>query len=109
MEKYLDMHTDEAFDIAKNVYEHGAFSRSYALLDLEKPLPSVVQQGTVVKGYTRSGDRVTGTVRRLMPAGQTELDVLYEMDDDEDPSTGCYVGANPEPVVDECMYMLLFH
>lgn len=100
------MRTDESFNIARQVYEHGAYSRSYALLTLEKELPVDVMQFTHVVGYSHSGKQVVGMVRRRMAAGQTELDVLYDLDDDDDPTTGCYVGGNPEPVVDECTLII---
>lgn len=104
MEKYLDAHTDEGFDVARDVYQKGAFSRSYAKVTLEKPLTVDVKQGATVRGFNVRGEPMTGTLRRSYKSAEMkkQLDVLYEMDDDEDPTTGCYVGANPEPITDWC-------
>jgi hypothetical protein len=100
--KYLDEKTEESFEIARNVYEHGAFSRSYASLNLAKPLSQDVKQGTMIKGVTVKGDPIVGEFLRPTLKGQTKLNILYDTTDADVDYTGCRVGANPNPVTYGC-------
>lgn len=100
--KYLDEKTEESFQIARNIYEKGAFSRSFASVTLKTPLPNNIEQGTLVHGTTVDGDPVLGEVLRPTPKGQTTLNILYDTTDSEVDYTGCRVGANPNPVKSGC-------
>lgn len=100
--KYLEEKTEESFQVARNIYEKGAFSRSYATVTLKTGLPSNVKQGTLVHGLTVDGNKVEGEVLRTTPKGETKISILYDTTDSDVDYTGCRVAANPSPVKDGC-------
>jgi len=102
IEKYLNQQTDEGFAVARNIYEYGAFSRAYAELKLERPLPSDVGADAKIRGVNNLGDPITGRIRQPTKSGTAKLGVLYDTNNDDIPLNGCRVGANPNPIYDEC-------
>jgi len=99
---YLAEHSEEGFHKARQVYEKGAFSRSFATLKLDKELPDVVHQYTKVSGITIDAVPVKGEILRSAQKGAKIIDVLYDTDDADAATVGCKVGGNPEPVFDGC-------
>lgn len=100
--EYLRKNSEDGFAAALRIYQEGAFSRSYAILTVDEPLPTAVKQGAKITGMNDEAERVTGQALRPMDAGQTELRVLYDTTDNDNAATGCRVGANPKPVVEGC-------
>ncbi len=91
--------------IAKETYEQGASSFSYAEVILDTPLEGVLEAGTVVVGasYANVGD-VMGTVLETVDTGSDVVKIRYSVRDDQANYLNCRVGGAPEPfhVLDEC-------
>lgn len=103
IEKYLDKKTEESFAIARGVYKYGAFSRPYAVLSLQDPLPMDVKQGTKIQGSTLEGETVLGEAAKPIKKGAMQINFLYDTTDSDNGKAGCRVAANPEPVMTGCL------
>ncbi|GKY95292.1 hypothetical protein MPSEU_000491100 [Mayamaea pseudoterrestris] len=95
--------TKEGFLDAWRVYQDGAFSRPYAVLTLEKPLPHKVKIGTPISGRSMEGVRLNCEALETTEAGEKTLKVRYLGSESLDPQSRCAVGANPIPITTGCM------
>lgn len=88
---------DYKFETAEKIYQEGAFSKSVSSLTLAEPLSIDIPQGANLTGTSTSGSPVAVFAQGVnYTAGATSIAVQYR---DE----GCYVGANPDPVVTGCL------
>ena len=94
--------TDEGLANARKIYQQGAFSKSYAALNLTTPLTSQLQMEVPVTGKSTTGDEIRGTVLEDADVGDTVLNVQYATSNVQASYVGCQVGANPTPVTTGC-------
>ena len=102
-------------DTAQNIFQKGAFSDSYASLQIVDPTGKFattetnILPGSQIVGQTASGQTITGIAK----FGKTEtlngstnsqnlLKVHYKTVPLEDTNSGCFVGGNPTPLTDGC-------
>jgi hypothetical protein len=102
IEQGLAAGTDEGLANALRVYQEGAFSKSYAELNLAAPLTSQIQGGVEVKGKSTAGNEIIGTVMEDADVGDSILKVQYDTTNVQASYSQCQVGANPAPVTDGC-------
>jgi len=93
MEAELSKATDESFEKAKEIYNNGAYSKSYAALKLASGLSASANKGLAVKGYTEEGSEVAGKMYSTYDAGLTDVRVQYKTGDVQDSYVDCQVGA----------------
>jgi hypothetical protein len=102
IEQQLAAGTEEGMANAMKVYQEGAFSKSYAVLNLAAPLTAQIQSGVEVKGKTTAGNEVIGNLLEDADIGDSVLHVQYATTNVQASYVGCQVGANPEPVTEGC-------
>ena len=102
MKLIADLFDQAKHIIAKDVYNRGAFSRTYATLDFgDDGLPSEMDAQSPVTVASEDGQTMyTGTLLENAASGVKSIRVLYSNDNPKQ----CFVGAHPEPVVDGCKY-----
>lgn len=93
---------EEQFLQAWQVYRSGAFSRPYAVVQLEKGLPRRVPIGTNITGRSDAGLHLDCEALEAAEAGDTHLKVRYRGCESLDPESRCAVGANPHPILTGC-------
>jgi len=92
IETELKKATDQGFTNAKNIYEKGGNSKSFARVNLGTGLTVAVPKGTVISGINSDGLQVMGKAKDNFGAGATEIDVQYQTSDSS-PHVTCRVGA----------------
>jgi hypothetical protein len=99
IERQLAIGTNQAYSIAKDVYENGAFSKSVALVTLTEPLTAPIAKGASVIGQSGAdgAGEVKGTVFDDYPANTSVIQVQYDVNAVQSSYVGCQVGANPNP------------
>jgi hypothetical protein len=102
IEQQLAAGTDEGRTNALKIYEQGAFSKSYAVLNLAAPLDKQIQSGLEVKGKNTAGDEIIGNVLEDSDIGDSVVRVQYATTNIQESYVGCQVGANPDPVTEGC-------
>jgi hypothetical protein len=97
MEGQLSKKNDDGFEVAKAIYEQGAHSKSYALVELvgNNGLSKDLKKGTAVKGTGDLGGTITGKLYSNYSEGDKIIKVQYDTTDDQDSYVGCQVGALP--------------
>lgn len=96
MKAQLAIQTPESFNRARQIYNQGGNSRSYARLTLATGLPSAMRKGTPVVGRGADGNEVRGTAAMDHVEGDSELKVYYDTSDLQESHVDCRVGALPE-------------
>jgi len=91
----IGLATEEAFDIARAIYEDGGHSSPFASLTLAFPLTAAVPQGTLVYGTSEDGNIVMGETILSQVPGDTTLEVRYSIAAEQATFVGCQVGALP--------------
>jgi hypothetical protein len=85
------------FETAEKVYQEGSYSKSVSNVTLSAALTIDIAQGANLTGTNEAGDPVAVFAQaQNYTSGAMYLAVQYR---DE----GCYVGANPEPVLTGCL------
>ena len=102
IEEQLAMETDQARVIAMKVYTEGAFSKSYAEIQLTQPLPVDVGKGVEVFGQAADGKIVQGKTAAAFRAGDSIFQVQYHAGSIQTTWTDCHVGGNPNPNMEGC-------
>lgn len=102
LEEAIATKDDAGFAAAKNIYEKGGYSKSYATVTLSTGLAADIPQYTAVNGVSSSGDAVAGKAFADTTAGTTEFVVLYNTTDTMATYMNCKVGGLPNPVFDGC-------
>lgn len=64
--------------LAKDVYELGGFSKSYAEVTLKSALSSKIADGTPISGKAVDGSTVTGTALGTYESGATVIQIQYD-------------------------------
>jgi hypothetical protein len=93
MEIELDTITEAGFDNARNIYEKGGHSKSYAVLSLNTALSSV-SEGTSITGSNDMGDVITGEA--YVDATSSELQFRYGVSSNQESYSQCQVGGLSE-------------
>jgi hypothetical protein len=98
------------FEMARRVYNEGAYSRPYAQLTLSQPLKDDIKQGTRIRSWTQDAKPLTGVVLRNVYEGEDKIGIEYNISGINSGNTheGCYVGANPKPVFTGCKEFCCF-
>lgn len=78
---------------AYKLYQEGANSNPYAVLDLAQGLSSRMTEGTPVVGVGQNGEETRGALWMDAEEGDDELLVAYEVTDSHETPTGCRVAA----------------
>ena len=102
IEEQLAMETDQGRVIAMKVYTEGAFSKSYAEIQLTQPLPVDVGKGVEVFGQAADGKIVRGKTAAAFKTGDSIIQVQYHAGTQQATWTNCHVGGNPNPNTQGC-------
>ena len=89
------------FVTAREVYEFGAYSKSFAMLTLDSPLPSKVEKGTELEATDLQNRTITG--KALSDATDSIIQFQYPVSEEQANHVACRVGANPNPLTDGCL------
>lgn len=92
LEGQLSVGTEESYGLAKNIYEQGAHTKSYAEITLSSKLSTVLTKGTAVEGETADGSAVMGKLMSDASADSSTVKVLYSVSDIL-PNVKCTVGG----------------
>lgn len=82
-----------AFEKAKLFYTDGAYSKSYAELNLTKALTKRAAEDTPVIGLASNGNDVTGKILSTAAAGEKVIHVQYHESQIQASYSNCQVGA----------------
>jgi len=93
IESQLARKTDEGFQNAKAIYQQGGYSKSFAQLKLNDPLPFPIKKGTIVTGIDSSGASVAGTIMIDAEKGISTLSIQYKASESQADYVTCQVGA----------------
>jgi len=93
MEVELSKQTDESFLKAGEIYNNGAYSKSFAALTLTTGLATSVNKGQVVTGTSESGSEIAGKMYATFEAGSTDVHFQYKTGDVQSAYVNCQVGA----------------
>jgi len=108
IEELLELETDEGFAAAQKLYIEGSFSKTVSNLTVSAGLPIDLPQKTTLVGVGTVASNDTTAVSKQdsgsvevfayqnYTTGDTEIRVQYI-------NEGCYVGANPDPVIAGCL------
>jgi hypothetical protein len=102
MEVLLDTGTEATFKQARNIYEDGSFSKTFAEIQLDSGAPSKIDANTVVTVTRSNGSIVVGTVMNDVPEGTQAVSIQYKVT--EEGGSTCNVGGNPSPILDGCKF-----
>jgi hypothetical protein len=83
MEQLLAGVPPDNFMLAKNVYEFGAFSKSYAEVILNSALVKPIKNGTPIMGVGVDGRTVTGTAMGNWNRGGRMIHIQYDTSSDQ--------------------------
>ena len=87
---------------AREVYYRGAFSQAVGTLTLFQELSSLIPQGTLIRGNNSAAHEVRGKLYDDRPRGSRRLYIQYDVSAEQGLYVRCRVGANPNPVTDDC-------
>jgi len=94
--------TGDGFQNAKEIYQEGGYSKSYAVIKLNSSLTSQVTKGTVITGFDTTNEMVNGKAYSTYAAGVSEIIVQYSTLATQDSYVNCQVGKLTEPNTDGC-------
>jgi len=95
IEEQLSERTQDGFDRAFLIYKHGGHSKSYAKVELYKPLSTAIQKNTRILGKNAAGYEVAGLAYDDYDAEETTIRVEYQRSDVQAKYVECQVGALP--------------
>jgi len=93
MEKKLGLGTSDSYQLAKDIYQQGAHSKSFAEVTITGGASGTIPAGAKVVGKTSSGAEVRGKVLDEVASGATTLKIQYKTTDIQDSYVDCQVGA----------------
>lgn len=96
------MGTDQGRQKAMKVYAEGAFSKSYAEIQLATALEADVAKGLEVYGLSADQKVVRGKTAAVFKQGQSIIQVQYHASPQQATWTNCHVGGNPDPNTEGC-------
>mmetsp|Transcript_19089 Transcript_19089/g.37919 ORF Transcript_19089/g.37919 Transcript_19089/m.37919 type:complete len:502 (+) Transcript_19089:223-1728(+) len=94
--------TGDGFQNAKEIYQEGGYSKSYAVIKLNSSLTSQVTKGTVITGRDTTNEMVNGKAYSTYEAGVSEIIVQYSTLATQGSYVNCQVGKLTEPNTDGC-------
>lgn len=103
IEEQLAMGTDQGRQKAMKVYAEGAFSKSYAEIQLATALEADVAKGLEVYGLSADQKVVRGKTAAVFKQGQSIIQVQYHASPQQATWTNCHVGGNPDPNTEGCL------
>jgi hypothetical protein len=89
----LGLATTQSYQVAREIYERGAHSKSYANIKLATPLKARIAKGTPLIGKNSAGVQVRGTALKAVGVGGTSLQFVYAYTDEQATYSTCQVGA----------------
>jgi len=95
IEEQIALQNENSFARARDVYEQGGHSKSYAKLKITSGNKPNVSDGTLFTGTDMSGRPVTGKVYESSTSPSDELRLQYSTSDIQSSYVGCQVGALP--------------
>lgn len=98
IEIQLNDGTSDSIALARDIYQQGAHSKSYAKVKLASPLQKLLEKGTGIKGAKEDGTQVFGKAIADFPKDSTEIRIQYATSDDQDNYVNCQVGALSQTV-----------
>lgn len=93
MEKQLGLGTSESYALAKDIYQNGVHSKSFAEVAIEGGAPAAIPAGAKIVGQTASGKEVRGKAMAAAESGASVLRIQYATTDIQDSYVNCQVGA----------------
>jgi len=93
MELSLSDGTAQSFQVAREIYEQGGFSKSFAQVILSQPLSRTVSKGTQITGLGQNGQVVLGKAIGDFLPGSEIIRIQYKTSDIQADYVGCQVGA----------------
>lgn len=103
IEFQLSMKTDESFQVARDIYTNGGYSKSVAEVTLTTPLRNRVKIGTSVTGKNSEGKLVVGELLDDYKKGDSTIGVRYKTTDIQESYVSCQVGGLSKPKLDGCL------
>eukprot|EP00978_Attheya_sp_CCMP212_P024300 scaffold76138_cov53-Attheya_sp.AAC.1 len=85
--------TDQSFQVAREIYEQGGFSKSFAQVLLSQPLATPISKGTQITGLGQNGQVVVGKAIDAFLAGSRVIRIQYKTSDIQSNYVNCQVGA----------------
>jgi hypothetical protein len=95
--------TETTFQQARDIYEDGSFSKSFAVIQLDVEAESKIDAKTVVTATLENDSIVVGTVMKDVPKGTKEVRIQYKVT--EEGGSTCNVGGNPTPILTGCKFI----
>lgn len=96
IEKQLKLGTAEAFQVAQDIYNNGAHSKSYAQITLSSPgLTADMTKSSSVKGMSVGDTTIETKPYSTAGVGSTTIKIKYQTYDDQAEHVRCKVGALP--------------
>merc|ERR1719203_760339 len=102
IEKELAVATDDSFSNARQIYNNGGNSKSYAALTLTEGLTSDIKKNQAIIGKNADGNEISGKAYQDYDSGAQNLKVLYETTDIQASYVQCQVGALKETNTQGC-------
>ena len=105
IEDQLKIDTELSYQVARDIYEKGGFSKSVAAIKLNSPLTKPVSEGDLVTGVNQDGSPVYGTSYKGYPSGESDIEIQYKTTDIQKSYMGdeaCQVGGLPKPNLAGC-------
>ena len=92
MEDELERESDDGFSNARAIYKQGGYSKSYAVITLDRSPDTYILKNRIFEGVDSRGRPVTG--RSYQTQQRTNLQLRYESEDGlEGVYPDCNVGA----------------
>lgn len=89
----VDNKSQDAFNLAKAVYEQGAHSKSYAKLTITSAAMPSLNEKDRYSGKTEAGIAVYGKVYKSDKSGDNEIYLQYDTSDSQSSYVNCQVGG----------------
>jgi len=102
IESQLSLKTPESFENARNIYNKGGNSKSYALITVANGLTSAVNKGDPILGKNAEGLEIRGKAYQDYVQGATQIKVQYATTDIQENYVECQVGALVETTMVGC-------
>jgi len=94
--------TSDGFQNAKEIYQEGGYSKSYASIRLSSGLTSQLTKGTEISGTDTTGQMVNGKAYSTYETGITNIIVQYKTLATQDTYVNCQVGKLTTPNTSGC-------
>ena len=103
MELQLSALSGQSFQIARDIYTKGAYSKSVAMITLTTPVTQSIKKGAAVTGKNSDGSLVVGKVYDNYSSGTSTIGVQYKTIDIQKDYVNCQVGGLSKPNLQGCL------